>query len=184
LISLLSQVFAGCGQSCTLTSDAANQVEQLLQQNVAAYLASGRTKSEQAAALANFDNTWAKLVQYCGSGSFGSAGQRCVTDREQGSCAYHTSPASWNGCTYQGAGANNSGSACWNWFVGYRDPIATDPCVQPDPTVPVAPGTSNSTPGQVSSSVTTAWNGLDSALGSNPLPLFLIAGILLLAVVL
>jgi hypothetical protein len=179
LIGLLTQIFSGCGQSCTLTSDAANQIEQVLQQNLAAYFGSSRTQSEQAAALANFDNTWAKLQQYCGQPSFGSAGQNCITDRESGSCAYKTSPGSFDGCTWNGAGANNSGSTCWNWFVGYRDPIANDPCVVPDAAVQTAAGSSSS-PAGVASSVSSAW----SSLIADPLPLFLIGGILLLAVIL
>ena len=123
LIGILEQVFSGCGQSCTLTSQAANQIEQTLQQNLLAYQASGHTKSEQAAALANFDYAWGKLQQYCGQASFGAAGQRCTTDRQRGACKWtndgHGGPA-------------GSGNVCWNWFVGYRDPIANDPNVQPD----------------------------------------------------
>lgn len=179
LAGILVQVFSGCGSSCTLTSQAANQVEQALQQNLTAYLNGTHTKSEQAAALANFDNTWAKLVQYCGSGSFGSAGQRCVTDREQGSCAYKTSPGGYNGCTYTFPGANNSGSTCWNWFVGYRDPIANDPCVVPDATVAATP--SGVAPADELTSTTNAWSGLIS---SDSMPLFLIGAILVLAVIL
>lgn len=120
LTGLLTSVFSGCGQSCTLTSEAANKIEDLLRQNELAYLAippNQRYQSVQAAYLANFDNTWAQLVKYCGDPSFGSAGKRCVTDRERGSCKY-----------------KDSSGACWNWFVGYRDPIANDPNVIPDPT--------------------------------------------------
>ena len=46
-----------------------------------------------------------------GSGQYGTAGQACVGDRQQGACHYQ------------------SNGACWNWFVGYRDPIANDPHV-------------------------------------------------------
>ena len=31
-------------------------------------------------------------------------------------------------------GASGSGTACWDWFIGYHDPIANDPTVVPDPT--------------------------------------------------
>jgi len=182
LVSLLSQVFSGCGQSCVLTSDAANQIEQILQQNRNAYLQqSTRTKSEQAAFLSNFDNTWAKLVQYCGNPSFSAAGQRCVTDREQGSCAYHTTPGGWDAstCTYAYPGANNSGSECWNWFVGYRDPIALDPCVVADSTVQATP--SGATPSQIAQGTSQIWG---TASATNLMPLFLIGGLLLLAVIL
>jgi hypothetical protein len=174
LIGLLSQVFSGCGQTCVLTSDAANQVEQLLQQNLAAYLASGRTQAEQAAALANFDNTWAKLVQYCGNASFGAAGQNCITDRQAGSCAYHTSAGGWNGCTYTYPGTNGSGTTCWNWAVGYRDPIANDPCVVADTTTEA-----------IASTVNQAWQsvGGTGGISANLVPLLLIAGVVILALV-
>jgi hypothetical protein len=185
LTNLLVKAFSGCGQSCTLTSDEANQVEQALQQNLAAYLAipnGERTKSIQAAALANFDNTWAQLVKYCGSGSFGSAGQRCVTDREQGSCAYKTSPGGWQQqsgtWTYVYPGANGSGSTCWNWFVAYRDSIANDPTVVPD----AVSGASS----QVSSAVGQIFSGSSTPAGTSPnlTPLLLIGGAVLLAMVL
>jgi len=184
LANLLINAFSGCGQSCTLTSEEANQIEQALQQNLSAYLAipnGERTKSIQAAALANFDNTWAQLVQYCGNPSFGSAGQRCVTDREQGSCAYKTSPGGWTkdssgNWSYHGAGPNGSGSTCWNWFVGYRDPIANDPAVVPD-AVPNAAS-------QVSSAVNQIFGGSGLSASPNLTPLLLIGGALLLAMVL
>jgi hypothetical protein len=74
----------------------------------------GRT---QQAALQNFDQVWAQVVAACtGPGtSYGSAGQNCVNDRKQGACHYQV-----NG-------------QCWNWFIGYRDAIANDPAVVPDP---------------------------------------------------
>lgn len=177
LAGLLTNIFKGCGSSCTLTSDEANQVEQALQQNLEAYFASPRTQADQTAALANFDNTWAQLVQYCGNPSFGQAGQNCVSDREEGSCAYKTTPGSWNGCTWQGAGANGSGSTCWNWFVGYRDPIANDPCVQPNattaPTSTASPGSTTSSPGTTSTPSLPSW--------LLPVALLLGGGLLLLA---
>jgi hypothetical protein len=132
LVGILEKVFSGCGQTCVETSQEANALEPYLQQNLQAYLSSSRTASEQALALSNFDTIWSKLAQFCGSGQFGTAGQKCISDRQQGSCAYKTSPGGWNGCTYSAPGPNNSGQTCWNWFVGYRDPIANDPCVVPD----------------------------------------------------
>lgn len=140
LTAILAKVFSGCGQKCTLTSDAANKVEQVLSQNVHLYVgtpAASRTQSFQAACLQVFDNAWSQLEQYCGQTSFGSAGQNCISDRQQGSCAYKTSPGGWQqqsdgSYQYVWPGANGSGSTCWNWFVGYRDPIANDPAVQPD----------------------------------------------------
>lgn len=136
LVGLLGQVFSGCGQTCVLTSEAANKIETLLKQNIDSYFAlSPRYRSVQAAALANFDNTWQQLVQYCGQAQFGAAGQNCIQDRQSGSCKWKASAGHFDQCTWTPAGAAGSGDTCWNWFAGYRDPIANDPCVQDDPPV-------------------------------------------------
>lgn len=185
LVALLSSVFKGCGSSCTLTSDAANQVEQLLQQNLQAYMSSGHTQAEQAAALANFNNTWAQLEQYCGQASFGTAGENCISDREAGACHYKTSTGGWqqtNGqWNYVYPGAEGSGSTCWNWFVGYHDPIANDPTVVANAASPTSASASGT--GTVSDDIDSIWSELTGG-GSNYAPLLLIGGILLLAVLL
>jgi len=153
---VLANVFAGCGQTCVEATSLANQAEPNLQQNLEAYLAAPiHYASLQAAALNNFDLTWQALESACSNPSLGSAGQACISDRQAGSCAYKTSAGGWqqvNGVwQYQNPGANGSGPACWNWFVGYRDPIANDPIVVPDPV-----------PGAAS------LNSLVSTLGLNP----------------
>lgn len=128
LVPILLKAFSGCGQTCTLSSDAANQIEQVLQQNVNAYFASPRTLADQQAALANFDTAWSQLEEYCGQPSLGQAGQNCIDDRQSGACTWKTSGCSLSTGTppVWSCGAAGSGSQCWNWFVGYRDPIAND----------------------------------------------------------
>ena len=134
VISLLEKVFSGCGKTCVETSKYADQIEPTLQKNVDTYFASGRTKAEQEACLAVFDYVWAKLVAFCGSGSYGTAGQKCISDRQSGACVIKAvTPPSWSGCDYTAAGSAG-GTNCWNWYVGYRDPIANDPCVVADST--------------------------------------------------
>lgn len=135
---LLANVFSGCGKTCVEASNLANQAEPILLQNLQNYLnAPIRYASLQAAALNNFDLTWNALTQACSDPSLGSAGQACISDRQRGACHYQTSPGGWSQAsgnwTYQGAGPQGSGTSCWNWFVGYRDPIANDPGVVPDP---------------------------------------------------
>jgi len=97
------------------TTAIVTQAERLLQQNLAAWQSlppAQKNFATQSAALANFDATWAAVVQACtGTAVYGSAGQACVADRQAGACHYQP-----NG-------------QCWNWFVGYRDPIANDPQV-------------------------------------------------------
>lgn len=106
---------SGCGQTCIVSSDEANKIEPLLQQNLNAYLSSPRTAQDQAAALQNFDAAWGALVQFCSNPQLGDAGKNCIADRQSGSCKWR----------------DDSG-ACWNWFTGYRDPIAND-VVNPSP---------------------------------------------------
>ena len=184
LVSLLASVFKGCGSSCTLTSDAANQIEQALQQNLEAYMSSGHTQAEQTAALANFDNTWAQLEQYCGQASFGTAGQNCISDREAGACHYETSAGGWqqlNGTwTYVAPGLQGSGSTCWNWFVGYRDPIANDPTVVANAASPTSASATGT--GTIADDIDSIWSELTG--GSTNLAPLLIVGALILAAVL
>jgi hypothetical protein len=131
---LLANVFSGCGNTCVEATNLANQAEPLLLQNLQTYLSAPvHYASLQAAALNNFTLTWNALVQACSNPSLGSAGKACISDRENGSCAYKTSPGGWANGVYVYPGANGSGSTCWNWFVGYHDPIANDPTVVPDP---------------------------------------------------
>jgi len=121
---------SGCGITCVETSDWANQVEPYLQQNIAAYFALPvpRSQSQQQAALNVFDTVWARLQQLCGQPGTGNAGVRCISDRQSGACTWKqttTSPL----LKYPG---EPQPGACWNWYNGYRDPIANDPNVVSD----------------------------------------------------
>jgi hypothetical protein len=104
---------SGCGPTCIQTSDYANKAEDLLRTNEQEYLAlpAPRTQLQQQAALANFDAIWAQLVQLCSDPAMGNAGKACISDRQAGACKWQ-----------------NAGQ-CWNWFSGYRDPIANDQVV-------------------------------------------------------
>lgn len=86
-----------------------NDLEPLLQQNLQAYFSGPRTVSNQQAAVANFDSAWQLLSssQYCGNPALGDPGRACIADRSRG--------------------------GKWDWFSYYRDPIANDPDVKPDP---------------------------------------------------
>jgi len=119
---------SGCGQSCIITSNWANQAEALLQQNIAAYfnLPTPRPLSAQQAALANFDAVWNYLRQECSNPQLGTPGQNCIGDRQAGACKWKQPASSVPPWGTPPAGA------CWNWFNGYRDPIANDPNVYND----------------------------------------------------
>jgi hypothetical protein len=102
---LIGSLFSGgvTGQEKVASTNIVNQVEPLLKQNLAAYMAGPRTPANQAAALANFDQAWAGVEQACSNPSLGAPGQACISDRQAG--------------------------GKWDWFSYYRDPIANDPTV-------------------------------------------------------
>jgi hypothetical protein len=133
ITAVIASMFKGCGSSCILTTQEVNSVEPYMQQNLSQYLAAPVSAATQQEALANFNQLWQGVINYCNQPSMANAGKKCISDRQQGSCAYKTSPGGWqqnNGVwTYEYPGANGSGSTCWNWFVGYHDPIANDPRV-------------------------------------------------------
>lgn len=123
---------SGCGQTCVVTSQWANQAEAALQENIRAYFSNAtRTRSMQNAALNNFDVLWAKLSEVCGQPGLGVAGQNCIGDRQRGACKWRQTADSPL-LAYPG---QPQPGACWNWFSGYRDPIANDPGVVEDSTL-------------------------------------------------
>jgi hypothetical protein len=132
--TLISSLIAnsGCGITCVETSQWANQAEPLLLQNIQAYFAqpAPRSQSSQQAALANFDSVWSTLVAQCSQAGTGDAGKRCISDRQEGACTWkQTSTSPLLAYTQYGEPATG---ACWNWYSGYRDPIANDPDVVAD----------------------------------------------------
>jgi hypothetical protein len=167
----IANCFKGCGVTCTQATAYANQADTILAQNVDAYTSSPiRYLSMQTAALNTFDTTWAALQQACGQAALGAAGQSCITDRQQGGCKWKASQGGWNqDGTYTPWGAAGSGTVCWNWFNGMRDPIANDPFVQPDPVagaIPTGAGTTSTTGITGSTPATTTTSGVDSVLSS------------------
>jgi hypothetical protein len=123
-MAITSLLNTGCGQTCVVTSQWANQAEPLLQQNIDAYfrIPAPRPRAAQVAGLANFDAIWQGLAQRCGQPGLGGAGERCISDRQAGSCKWHTQADS----PYPGG---PKAGGCFNWFNSYRDPIANDPQV-------------------------------------------------------
>lgn len=166
--SLLASVFKGCGSTCTEATSIANQVEQALQQNLSTYMSAPvHYASAQAAALNNFQTAWNALTQACGNPQLLSAGTNCISERQQGACSYKTSPGGWQqnsagAWAYVPPGANNSGSSCWNWWIGYHDPIANDPTVVPDPSPVSASSPIGASVGGVVNTIGSAVSSLSS----------------------
>lgn len=139
-IGITAILNSGCGQLCIVTSNWANQAEDLLKQNIAGYfnLPAPRTVEQKAQALANFDNIWNYLYQQCANPQLGVPGSNCINDRKAGACKWHvTTPNLWPGQPGPGE--------CFNWFNGYRDPIANDPAVVSGVTDSLLSGASSGT---------------------------------------
>jgi len=112
-----------------------NSIEPKLIENIQGYFSGPRTKASQAQALANFDAAWEALKQACMNSQLGDAGRRCIADRDRGSCHYRARCTRYDhGICIEYGSVDPSGD-CWNWFVGYRDPIANDPVpnMKPNP---------------------------------------------------
>lgn len=92
-----------------------DQIEVQLKANLDGYLNGPRTVESQLQALANFDAGWDAVVQNCSNPELGSAGQRCISERQQGGIAPWCTTPDKRGC---------------DWFTRYRDPIANDVPVQ------------------------------------------------------
>lgn len=135
----IANLFGGCGQTCVAATHIADQAGALIDQAFYYYMNSPvHYASMQQAYLTLYDGTWNAMVHACSDPNLGAAGQRCISDRQRGSCAYKTSPGGWQQgadgkWSYVDYGANGSGTTCWNSFVGRRDPVASDPTVVPDP---------------------------------------------------
>lgn len=86
-----------------------NELEPVLKDNLDAYMAGPRTRTAQALHLAQFDQAWEylKSQEGCGNPELGNPGRNCIADRSRG--------------------------GRWDWASYYRDPIAKDAGVQPDP---------------------------------------------------
>jgi len=153
-------------------SNDANQIEAILQSNLANWLSippSQRYQSVQQAALTVFAQGWAQYVQAVQADL--SKAPDSISDRQQGSCAYHTAQcAGWHGGSYTPNGPNQATGCCWNWFVGYRDPISNDPNVTPDPSSLISPTTSSA-----------ASTGAATSSGLPPVSSLLLVGLALLA---
>lgn len=162
----LTALFGRKGPKQKLATTAiVNELEPKLRDNVTGYF-NIRTASAKAQALANFDAAWQWLVQNCATEQYGDPGQHCVADRDRNACVWHRGPNDpWQ--QYD----NVVPGECWNWWKGYRDPIANDTPI-PDPALTGAQqGSIDSVLAQIDQTVT----------GGNPSNYLLIGGALLLA---
>jgi hypothetical protein len=151
---------SGCGVTCVETSDWANEAEQLLVQNIQTYFAipPPRSQADQQQAIANFNAIWQQLQTNCGQSGTGTAGIKCISDREAGACTWKQTTTS----PLLSIPGEPQPGACWNWFSGYLYPI------QNDPDVAVASSDVSGDTGTLSSagaSITNAANTVASSVG-------------------
>jgi hypothetical protein len=86
------------------TTNIVNEVEPLLQENLAGYMAGPRNTISQAQAIENYKAGWQYVVDNCDVPVMGAPGQACVADRSPG--------------------------GQWPWKEYYLDPIVNDPHVK------------------------------------------------------
>ena len=122
-------VGSGCGQSCVLSSQYANQAEAALAQNIQAYFSipAPRDSASQTAAENLYMQVWNDLQAQCGNPSLGSAGKKCISDRQAGACTWKQTTDS----PLLSIPGEPQPGECWNWFSGYYQPIVNDPDVAP-----------------------------------------------------
>jgi hypothetical protein len=107
LVALGSQIAGalhigeGCGTTCIQATNVVNSAEPTFKMNLDAYEAG---TIDQPTAQSNFQQMWTAVQQSCGAIP-GVAGQNCIGDRQEGSCKWKDK------------------GQCWNWFVGYSDPL-------------------------------------------------------------
>lgn len=159
LIGPIAKLFHGCGQTCVQATQYADQAGAALEQLLHQYFTQPvRYRSSQVAALAYIDQVFGYVQTSCGNPALGQAGQNCISQRLNPSACHWTASApaftknADGSYSFTPAGRAGSGSWCFNWVTGYRDPVATDPGVVEDP------------PSQV---VGSALSSVASALGLN-----------------
>ena len=113
--------------TCVDASNIANQAEPLLQKNMQLFFTNpNRTVQDQQAALNTFDSIQALVTKGCSTAPLAgtAAGQRCISDRySRTSCAFGKTTTNEYPMY---ASVPYPVGVCWNWLVGYRDPIAND----------------------------------------------------------
>jgi len=124
-----------------------------------------KTRSAQAASLALVDFAFSKVQQGCSNPALGTAGQHCISER-----LVRGGTAPW---------CPNAGHTGCDWYALFRDPIANDPDVHPDP---VAQPTDTSTPGSAGGSNTDSSASGSTTLSSSST--FLYGGLALLGIAL
>ena len=157
---------AGCGVTCTQATAIVNDAEPAFLANLQQYEDGQIT---QAQAQATYNNLWQAMTVACAAIP-GSAGQDCISDRQQGSCH-------WNATGTPPTPYSPQDGECWNWYLAYYVPLTYPPINAPVAASSTTATTSSTGPASGSSSAT-ATSGL-SSLFSGSGSFFLIAAAVL-----
>ena len=102
----------GCGATCIQATSIVNSAEPAFRLNLEGY---ENGTIDQTTALNNFNQMWTAIQQSCGQIP-GTAGEKCVSDRQAGACTWKQT------ANPEYPGQPNIG-ACWNWWNAYHDPL-------------------------------------------------------------
>jgi hypothetical protein len=128
VVALLGNLFGGCGQTCTVATQYANQAGSNLDQLKAQYFAQPvRTQAMQQAYIQACQQIFAWLKQMCGNPSLGKAGQRCVAER----LTPRACPS-----TLDDSNMGGGKIPFCDYYSFYITPVQNDSAVVPDPVTP------------------------------------------------
>jgi len=83
-VTTLIGLFKKRGAQKVAATEVVNEAEPILQQNLAAWQNSEKYQSQQEFAIANFYDVWVNVERFCGNPKLGSAGERCISERQEG----------------------------------------------------------------------------------------------------
>lgn len=116
----IAGIFSGCGQTCVLSTEAANAAGDRLNAILSAYKSAPvHYVSLQRGALTLVVGTMQALCNACSNPALGDAGKRCISER-----LVRGGTAPW---------CPNAGHVGCDYLATFYDPIANDKTVVPDP---------------------------------------------------
>lgn len=113
-------VGSGCGQTCIQATNLVNQAEPAFLANLQQY---ENGQITQAQAQATYNNLWQALQVACAAIP-GAAGQKCISDRQQGACT-------WKATGTPPTPYSPADGACWDWYSAYYVPLTYPPTNAP-----------------------------------------------------
>ncbi len=135
IVALAAKIFAGCGQTCVLATQYADQAGNGFDQILSLYYAQPvRTVSMQQAALQAVQQITSWLQQACSNPTLGAAGQRCISERLTPTGSPPGCVTGYGAPMTAGDPGYASGQGC-NVYTYYINRIAGDTAVVPDSAV-------------------------------------------------